>query len=752
MATVIQETQATPGWATQIAQLRRRIRSHILFQGLAIFCITLTVGFWFSFAVDWLWEPTVGIRIALMSICVPISFWVVWRFSLNRLRVPLPDASMALLLERRFPVLRERLLTIVQLTGTGEENRDFDPQLLEYVSHELEPLFPLSDSQRILNTRPLIRSFTAAVLLALSILLFYFLHSGLVQIWAARNLTFQDLRWPRATQIRVEGFVAGEDGVRRKKVARGGEVSLTVQADLAYELPQRVEIIFTTADGRSRSIGMTRLKAAIPGRDSDQEYSYVFKNVRASTPLSIVAHSGRLFSKPDRIDGLRIDAVQSPALVDIQLHYKFPDYLKMPSATGSIRLNAPIPRGTQVRVVGRSNKPLSAAMLRRTELGGEAVDQQIPIDTGNAETIDVDLSSVNGDTQLDFRLFDSDQIKNVEPVRLVLRTIEDMLPEVDVGPAGIGKSITPVAIIPLQGGVRDDHGVAETRVAYTVDGGEDAFLPVTLPESGSWSAEDPYAFEVESLQLQPGQAISLQLQARDFCDLRDVLTYGKGAKYNLKIVTESQLRAELESREKILRRRMETIFSEAQRMEDSLARLGAVSVGVGPTRRETDIDRKDSIRMVRIESALDSADRMRNETANVGLEFERILIELRNNRVAFLGELEQRIGGRIVDPLRNITTEFFPDLEKSLQQLRESIADAESFSTSLSTARKNVRLILQQMKQVLENMLKLQQFNEVLADLRKIIDAQQRVSRQTLEQRKRLEQQLKDQLKKDLLE
>ena len=56
------------------------------------------------------------------------------------------------------------------------------------------------------------------------------------------------------------------------------------------------------------------------------------------------------------------------------------------------------------------------------------------------------------------------------------------------------------------------------------------------------------------------------------------------------------------------------------------------------------------------------------------------------------------------------------------------------------------------MQQVLENMLKLQRFNEVLADLRKIIDAQQRVSQQTLEQRNRLEQQLKEQLKKDLLE
>ena len=104
------------------------------------------------------------------------------------------------------------------------------------------------------------------------------------------------------------------------------------------------------------------------------------------------------------------------------------------------------------------------------------------------------------------------------------------------------------------------------------------------------------------------------------------------------------------------------------------------------------------------------------------------------------------------DPLRRIASESFPELEQSLQLVRGKIIDADSFSTPLAAARGDVRLILQQMQQVLENMLKLQRFNEVLADLRKIIDAQQRVSQQTLEQRKRLEQQLKDQLKKDLLE
>ena len=254
---------------------------------------------------------------------IPLAMWIVWRFSLSRLRVPLPDSSMALLLERSYPMLEERLLTMVQLAGGKqkvaggtEKDEAFDPRLLAQVGNELEPLFPLTNPQKVLDSRPLARSFIGAFFLVLTILLFYLAQTTEVQIWAARNLAFQDVRWPRATRIRIEGFVAGDDGIRLKKVARGGEVNIRVRADLEYELPQRVEIHFATDEGRDRRIGMTRLKGAIPGRDTDQEYEYVFKNIRASTPLAVVAHSNRLFSKSDRIDDLRIDAVESPALVD----------------------------------------------------------------------------------------------------------------------------------------------------------------------------------------------------------------------------------------------------------------------------------------------------------------------------------------------------------------------------------------------------------------------------------------------------
>ena len=156
--------------------------------------------------------------------------------------------------------------------------------------------------------------------------------------------------------------------------------------------------------------------------------------------------------------------------------------------------------------------------------------------------------------------------------------------------------------------------------------------------------------------------------------------------------------------------------------------------------------------MVRVESAVKAAERMRHETANVAMEFDRILIELRNNRVTLLGELEERIGERIVAPLDRIASAMIPELEQKLQFVRDQLADAESFAGSLSVAENHLREILRQMESVIENMLKLQRFNEVLADLRKIIEAQQQVSNQTSDQRQRLEAALKEQLKKDLLD
>ena len=751
-ATIAETSQAGSPWALQLVALRRRIRLLIVAKAFVLLLMALAMGFWSSLAIDWIGELPLAFRGLILILFFPLTIGVMWRYSLCRLQIPLTDSSMALLLERRYPMLEERLLTVVELSGADRTDEECDPRLVAQLAEEIGPLFPLTGTARIFNLGPLFRSSLLAFVGMFSVLLFWALQPTAMHVWAQRNLALQSVSWPRATSISVLGFPASTTGQRVEKVARGGQATVRVRADLDYEIPQRVELHFVADDGSVRRVPMTRLKAAVPGRDQHQEYEYVFTNLRASTPLTIIGESRELFAKSDRVEGLRIEAVESPNLIDIQLSYTYPGYLKKRPDKGSVRVNPPIPRGTQVSAVCRSNKPLVAARYRKGATGEESGEVEIDLDPQDAHRFQVDMGTIHDDTHVHFQLTDADQIENSEPIRIGFRTIEDRVPQVEIQLDGIGKSITPLAVIPLRGSVQDDYGVAESWIAYSVDGAPESAIPLSLSPEGELDGSSSARLDIEPLRLQPSQRITLGVCASDHCDLRETESHGESPKYTLKIVTESQLRAELEAREKILRRRTETILADGERMQDSLKRMRRSADRSESSGEESASSRQDSIRIVRVESAVKAAERMRHETANVAMEFDRILIELRNNRVTLLGELEERIGERIVAPLDRIASVKIPELEQKLQIVRDQLADAESFVGSLSVAENHLREILRQMELVIENMLKLQRFNEVLADLRKIIEAQQQVSSQTSEQRQRLEAALKEQLKKDLLD
>ena len=143
---------------------------------------------------------------------------------------------------------------------------------------------------------------------------------------------------------------------------------------------------------------------------------------------------------------------------------------------------------------------------------------------------------------------------------------------------------------------------------------------------------------------------------------------------------------------------------------------------------------------------------MQHETASVAEEFERILAELKNNKVAFFEELERRIGGGIVVPLNQIVDQQFLQFDRDLKRLRHALEDQQSLFAEIESSQQQLSKIIRALENVLKNMLDLQKFNELLADLRKIIHGHKQVSKQTQEQRQLLEKQLKEQLKKGLLD
>ena len=753
MATAIPTQTESNDITSRLARLRRLIRVYVALHGLASCVIGLAIGFWLTLAIDWIFEPSVPVRAVILAVvCLGLLYIVLERI-LRRLMVPLTDRNMAMLLERRYRQLGERLLTVVELEPRKAKLGGYDPTMLQQTRDETLELLQDAEVSPVMNYRPLLRSAIGAVLLIGSIIGLSVWDTATAQTWFNRDVLLGDARWPRATRILVEGF----EDQRTVKVARGSALTIRAKADTAMVLPDALQIRYETAEGSTGKPNMTMLKRAVPGRDDFQDFEYEFKNIQSNIEFDVVAIHGGIFGKNDRVRDLLIRTVDSPDLIEVALQCKFPKYLDRPDEKFQVGLVKPLPEGTDVTMIGTVNKDLIKAEYQILSGDPDAVFEGIDIDANNLRIVRLPLGPLRADTRVDIRLLDHDHVTNHQPIRTSVRIVADEPPQVDVNLVGIGKAITPMAFLPVQGTIRDDHDVTATWFEYQVNSGEKGRRRFELDINainGKGGHEFETQFEVEDVVVQPGQVLTFWVKAADNFGLADKPQISTSQRYSLQVVTEGQLRGILETRERILRRRFESIIEELGRTQDSLTRLvrSASSADDDEPEEAPALESSSSRRILRVEQALQASDRMRNETSEIATEIGRILLELENNNVSFLDELRRRLGDGIASPLVNIADEQFPLLDDRLTQLRRVLEKEVDRQAAGLAARRQIDLMLLQMNEVLKNMLELQKFNELLADLRKIIDSQKQVSIVTEEQRELLKKRLKDELKKGLLD
>jgi hypothetical protein len=119
----------------------------------------------------------------------------------------------------------------------------------------------------------------------------------------------------------------------------------------------------------------------------------------------------------------------------------------------------------------------------------------------------------------------------------------------------------------------------------------------------------------------------------------------------------------------------------------------------------------------------------------VAVAFDEIREEMINNRVD-TEELKTRLKEGVADPLRRIVATRFSALEEALKQLAAVLSDPNAAVTAQAKAVAETDAILVEMQQVLDKMLELETFNEVLDMLRQIIEAQEKVNSETKQKQK----------------
>ena len=121
-----------------------------------------------------------------------------------------------------------------------------------------------------------------------------------------RLSTASDVPWPRKTRLIVEGFPE-RDGLRQAVVARGGDLTLVVNADTSKVVPPVVDLRYQTEEGLAERKAMIREGNATPGRDSFQRFEYTFQGV--ISPLEFEVRGGDA-----RVRNLRVRVVDSPSI------------------------------------------------------------------------------------------------------------------------------------------------------------------------------------------------------------------------------------------------------------------------------------------------------------------------------------------------------------------------------------------------------------------------------------------------------
>lgn len=713
----------------KLAEVRRGIRTYVWLEGLALVVTTLVVAFWLGMVLDWLFEPPAAVRLSAMIVVGLCSLWVAWRYLLRRAFVPLSTASLAVLLERRFSQLKDHLLTAVDLAEGDEDTTVYHPEMVAHTRAAAAKAAANVDAKELFRRGPLAGRVFLAVVLAATLPIAALAAKDVFGFWLQRLALSNEL-WPRRVHLEVLGFPADARGRRHQKIARDDKFELVVRADTRdYIAPRQVEFRFTSADGGRGRDTLTRIGEAVAGRDDFQEFRYEFNDVSSTMTLDVIG------GDDDRVQNLELEIVERPELVGMEVECVYPEYLNRPPRRLPITGGMRIPEGTKLTLVAASTKPLTNVSVTT---GSELQPRSIHDGGAPVKEIHWEYGKLAGDDLVTVQATDTDGVSCREPYRISLSVIPDELPQVSVRLAGIGTAITPDAMIPIEGKVTDDYGLDRIWFAYQLNDGPVrerllAEQPDGQQEQSSLGAFDTRGADAidgeRALTLEPGQTLFLSVRATDRYDLNTAERIGGSQQFALDVVTAAQLLEQLERRELELRQRFEAVFAKMTDTRNLLTRV-EFETAAAP---QAEVDKALARRRLRVAGSLQNVTQSAHEMLGIADAFDDIYQQLENNRIDNV-DLKSRVREQIGHPLRQLSEQGMTQLETQLQRVNDRLSDPTEGSAALAGAMRQADAVLVQMQQILDRMLELESYNEVVGLLRGIIDDQQQLNDRTKRQ------------------
>jgi hypothetical protein len=501
---------------------------------LAMFLVLFHIDRWLVLTLEARAAAWAVLGVALTAALI----WLVLKPVLQ----PRSPEEVAVMVERRFPQLEERLLSAVEFANLPEAHRrGMSRALVEDLQKEAEHEASGIQFERAFRLNGVGRSGTAFGLTVFLLGLHLIFAGPAFAAFLSRMALNNTPVW-RDTRVQVDPL--------RTKILKGSD--FTIGIDQEGKPANRARLRFQFGDGAWNSV---ELKA-----NGEHEFSHLLKNVTETVTYYATAGDG--------ITDRGIAQVVDPAAVTgAKLTLQYPDYMgrkpvTMTAAGGGVA--APV--GTHVALELKANKPLESAQM--------TLPKAAPVSWAvQGDQIRGSLT-VRKNEQYSLQLRDQDGFTAPEPQSFPIKAIPDQTPEVQLLIPEGDLDVVPDARVRLNITAKDDYGLAQIRVPYAVEG-RSGVLPAGTGGRQEKALELESLWEIAALRARPGDTIRYRVEATDYDNLNGPHV-GKTAEYQLRIVDKGEMERRYdEQRQEILRQLGELIKEQKGTRSDTEAQRNA---------------------------------------------------------------------------------------------------------------------------------------------------------------------------------
>lgn len=490
------KTVALPeGLRHQFSALERRLWRSETLTGVNLALGSLLLSCFLLFVSDRLWETPPWLRIGLAAagwagLAWCALTWLKWWVFRRR-----DQRALAMLVQRRFRRLGDRLLGIVELANEKERPSYFSPDLYRAAIAQVA-----QDARQYDFPAAVSRTPSRRAAFALGGILFLAALPILLSPAAAWNAA---LRWA-APAARIERFtLVALEGLPAELIVAHGE---------PFALTGRVRYRSFWRPGRAVA-QMERQPRILTVREREEV------QVRVPGQVEPGVLALRLGDARQRI---RITPAHRPSLKELHATVQLPDYLQYPPAqhnleTGTLRML----EGSKVQFQGKVSRTLAAAHVQLADQ--QLHPLQVEDDRFTSEPLDLE-----GLTAVAFTWRDPLGLQNTAPWPLQIDAQKDSPPTPELPDLLRDSAMLESEVLDIKMAARDDYGVRELGLNWqllTEPTGEQTPTPrpfqQAAPNAQSRTFEEVFPFSPAVLGIPGDSIVELRGFATDYLPGRE---------------------------------------------------------------------------------------------------------------------------------------------------------------------------------------------------------------------------------------